>query len=232
MNQLLFVEDDLNFAHVLEAFLKGKGFAVKHVSNGNDAIKWLKNNTAELCILDVMMPGMSGFELATEIRKISGTTPFIFLTAKNNKADIISGFGKGADDYMIKPFDPDILFLKINALLKRTPPAQHLSSADQFTIGGIQFNATTRELHMHDKITGLSPKETQLLRLFCEAPDGVVLRNHALREIWDTDNYFASRSMDVYIVKLKKKLKMDSRIQIINLYNNGFRLFISDTLPE
>lgn len=232
MNKLLFVEDDLNFAHVLEAFLKDKGFAVKHVSNGADALKWLKTNRAELCILDVMMPGMSGFELATELKKSAVNTPFIFLTAKNTKADIVSGFGKGADDYMIKPFDPDILFLKINALLKRTPQDYSGDSVDQFTIGNIQFNALTRELYMHGTVTSLSPKETQLLRLFCESPDGVVLRSYALRKVWDSDSYFASRSMDVYIVKLKKKLKIDPQVQIINLFNNGFRLFVSEGLPE
>lgn len=232
MNQLLLVEDDQNFARVLEAFLKDRGYRVKHISNSHDAIIWLKANKADLCILDVMMPGLNGFELALQVKKISPETPFIFLTARNSKSDIINGFDKGADDYMIKPFDPDILFLKITALLKRGQSDFSSSSIIQFFIGAIEFDSLKRELKIQDKTTRLSPKETQLLRLFCEAPNGTISRNEALVKIWKSDNYFTSRSMDVYIVKLKKKLKIDENIQIINLFNDSFRLFVSNKLAN
>lgn len=229
MIDILLVEDDLHLAFVLQSFLEDKGMRVTHIKDGAEAEVTLQSHFFPVCILDIMLPQKDGFELASFIKQQHPESRILFLTAKNQKADILKGFETGADDYLVKPFDPDILFLKINALQTRFPlPSSPI--ATRFTIGKLSFDCITRELSGNGITQQLSPKESQLLELFCLSPEMTIQRSDALVKIWKDDTYFNSRSFDVFLVRLKKKLKADPQIQIINLFDKGFRLFTLNTL--
>ena len=171
-----------------------------------------------------MMPEMDGFTLAREIKTSDPLIPIIFLTAKTLKSDVIEGFRTGADDYITKPFDSEVLIYKIKAILKRRQNDEPVRTPTQFRIGKFSFDSVLRSLSSGNETYHLSPKESQLLFMLCTAQNGVLIRKDALEKIWEVDNYFTTRSMDVFIAKLRKYLKSDPSVEIINIHGNGFRL--------
>jgi DNA-binding response OmpR family regulator len=173
-----------------------------------------------------MMPNLDGFSLAEEIRNIDLDVPLFFLTAKNLKEDILNGYRLGADDYILKPFDSEILLHKIKAIIKRNTEASDKQNVTfEFKIGKFNFNSKLRELSLNGgEIHILSPKENALLKMFCENMNDLTAREDALKKIWGSDTYFNGRSMDVYVAKLRKFLKEDEQVEIVNIHGNGFRL--------
>jgi two-component system, OmpR family, response regulator len=227
-NKLLLVEDDQNFGSILKSYLELADYEVILKQDGKQGLVCFRNNSFDLCILDIMMPEMDGFTLAAEIKKINPGVPFIFLTAKTLKEDVIEGFRIGADDFLTKPFDSEVLLYKISAILKRNHSVEDEKDEDNtyVSIGSYQFNHRLRKLIKDKKSYTLSPKEAQLLNLLCKSRDGILTRSDALNKIWGSDNYFTSRSMDVFIARLRKYLKDDPGVEIINIHGNGFRLVI------
>jgi two-component system OmpR family response regulator len=222
-NRILLVEDDPNFGSILKSYLELNDFDVLLKTDGKQGLSAFRSFPCDICILDVMMPEMDGFTLAREIRKLNSDIPLIFLTAKTLKADVIEGFRTGADDYITKPFDSELLLYKIKAILKRTPKDEE-NPQTLFRVGKFNFNYPLRDLVSHDEAIHLSPKEAELLRMLCTAKGGVLLRKDALEKIWEADNYFTTRSMDVFVARLRKYFKSDPSIEIINIHGNGFRL--------
>ncbi len=227
--KILLVEDDRNFGDVLRSYLEMHQYDVTLATDGEAGLDTYKNGNFDLCILDVMMPKKDGFTLAREIKEDNSDVPIIFLTAKSLKEDVIDGFKIGADDYITKPFNSEELLYRVQAVLKRsTSVPQPESTQKEFIIGNYVFNYPLRILTFDpegvkekDK---LSPKEAHLLRLFCLHKNDVLPRSQALVEIWEEDNYFTARSMDVFVTKLRKYLKKDENLEIVNIHGNGFRL--------
>ncbi len=227
--KILIVEDDTNFGNILKEYLSLNDYAISLAKNGIEGFEKFKKDEFDLCILDVMMPYKDGFTLAKEIREINETVPLIFLTAKNLKEDVLKGFKVGADDYLTKPFDSEVLLAKIKAIMNRNN-AKTLPTSDdfEFTFGDFSFNSKLRFLiYKNEEPIKLSPKENQLLRLLVIHINDLLPREVALNKIWRDDNYFTSRSMDVYIAKLRKYLSTDDKVQILNIHGEGFRLVIS-----
>ena len=222
---VLLVEDEQNFGLVLKNYLELNNYVVTLAQTGKEGLTSFRKNQFDICLFDVMMPEMDGFTLANEVRKINKLIPILFLTAKNQKHDIIKGYELGADDYITKPFDTDVLLLKISAVLSRVSGLENKSK--QFELGIFNFNSITRELSSTNGIQKLSPKESSLLELLCQNMNSVVPRELALNKIWNDNNYFTTRSMDVFIAKIRKHLKSDKNIEIINVHGNGFRLLVS-----
>lgn len=226
MSRLLLVEDEKNFGMVMKEYLRMNGFAVELAENGEQGLDLFRQGKFDLCILDVMMPKKDGFSLSAEIRALDKKVPFIFLTARAHKEDMIRGYKNGADDYIVKPFDSEVLLLKIQAILNRREHAWN-SDDDQFELGEFFFNARLRLLKHRSGIeTKLSPKESALLHLLCRKKGDVLPRELALKEIWKEDSYFTARSMDVYMVKLRKYLSVDGNVEITNLHGNGYSLSV------
>ena len=227
--KILIVEDDTNFGNILKEYLSLNDYAISLAKNGIEGFEKFKKDEFDLCIIDVMMPYKDGFTLAKEIREINETVPLIFLTAKNLKEDVLKGFKVGADDYLTKPFDSEVLLAKIKAIMNRNN-AKTLPTSDdfEFTFGDFSFNSKLRFLiYKNEEPIKLSPKENQLLRLLVIHINDLLPREVALNKIWRDDNYFTSRSMDVYIAKLRKYLSADDKVQILNIHGEGFRLVIS-----
>ncbi|MCB0791962.1 MAG: response regulator transcription factor [Flavobacteriales bacterium] len=223
--RILLVEDDPNLGGLLAEYLKAKGYAVEHRVNGKEGLDAYHKGGFDLLMLDVMMPVKDGFTLAREIRRTDQRTPIIFLTAKSMKQDTINGFLAGADDYLTKPFSMEELLLRIGAVLKRTKGVVAEQEAPRsYTIGGFEFDVRKQVLRRDEEERRLTTKESELLRLLCQNKNGLMERHAALREIWGDDNYFNGRSMDVYIAKLRKYLKEDPNVEIINIHGQGFRL--------
>jgi DNA-binding response OmpR family regulator len=228
--KILIVEDDPNFGSILRDYLSLNSYKISLAKNGIEGFEKFKKDNFDLCILDVMMPYKDGFTLAKEIREKSSQVPIIFLTAKTLKEDVLKGFKVGGDDYLSKPFDSDVLLAKIKAILNRQKVVDTPNSEEfQFTISDFHFNSKLRLLSFkdHNNIK-LSPKENQLLRLLVLYLNDLMPREVALNKIWRDDNYFTSRSMDVYIAKLRKYLRSDSKIEIVNIHGEGFRLLVKD----
>jgi DNA-binding response OmpR family regulator len=228
MNQkikILLVEDDPNFGSIMKSYLELNDFEVILKADGKQGLTAFKSEPFDICILDVMMPEMDGFTLAKEIKKTNSDTPFIFLTAKSLKEDMLEGFKTGADDYITKPFDSEVLLFKLHAILKRNIQRNENDAVvNEMQVGKFFFNYNLRTL-THENITQqLSPKEASLLKLLCTSKDGILLRKEALEKIWGNDNYFNGRSMDVFIARLRKCLKEDPSIEIANIHGNGFRI--------
>ena len=224
----LLVEEDPNFGSILKEYLMINGYEVTLAKNGIEGFEKFKKEDYDLCLLDVMMPYKDGFTLAKEIREKNETIPLIFLTAKTMKEDVLKGFKIGADDYLSKPFDSEVLLAKIKSILsRRVAPAAVESDEMDFAIGDFNLNAKLRLLTYKDaEPVKLSPKENQLLRLLALHVNDLMPREKALNKIWRDDNYFTSRSMDVYIAKLRKYLKEDSKVEILNIHGEGFRLVV------
>lgn len=224
--KLLLVEDDINLGTILREYLAVKEFDVVHSFNGEEGFRAFKEGRFDICILDVMMPKMDGFSLARQIRKIDNIVPIVFLTAKNLAQDKIEGFKLGADDYITKPFNAEELLFRISAILKRVRPASNSGEGNKssFTLGKYAFDHNRRILSINGKEQKLTTKEAELLHLLCINVNNPLERNFALKTIWNDDNYFTARSMDVYIAKLRSYLKEDDTIQIVNLHGSGFKL--------
>lgn len=222
--QILLAEDDINFGMMLKFFLEMSGFQITLCEDGNLAVRSFEENDFDLCILDIMMPHLDGFSVAEKIIKSKRDIPFIFLTAKALKEDQIKGYKLGAADYLIKPFDPEILLLKIQVLLKNKDVKSKENTI--FQIGNFTFDYEKRLLILDEKIEKLSPKETELLKLLCERKDDVLSHEEALIKIWKNHDYFTKQSMNVFITKLRKHLKQDAdyEIEIENLHSKGFVL--------
>lgn len=224
--KILLAEDDENLGALLREYLVAKGLNTTLFVNGELALKGFKNETYDLCILDVMMPKMDGFSVAREIRKLNADVPFIFLTAKSLKDDIIEGFSVGADDYMTKPFSMEELLYRIKAILRRTNQNSAAETDKTYTIGDYEFDTQKQILKYGDREQKLTTKESDLLKLLCNNMNNVLERNFALKTIWQEDSYFNARSMDVYITKLRKYLKDDPTIQILNIHGKGYKLIV------
>ncbi|MES2678385.1 MAG: response regulator transcription factor [Bacteroidota bacterium] len=226
MYRILLVEDEKNFGSVLKEYLKMNAFEVTLCENGEEGIKTFTAGKFDLCIIDIMMPKKDGFTLSAEIKAIQKDIPIIFLTARSMREDMVKGYKLGADDYIIKPFDSELLLLKIKAILNR-----HYNQVNEnqflYQIGQFTFNAKLRSLKdKQGHEVKLSPKEAELLNLLCQSINDVLLREIALKKIWKEETYFTGRSMDVYIVKLRKYLSADPSIEINNLHGNGYSLMV------
>ena len=218
---VFFVEDDLSFGAVLKSYLEICNFSVTWLNDGKHAVGSFKEGSYDLCLLDVMLPHVDGFSIGRDIRSIDSHIPIIYLTAKSLKEDIIAGYRSGADDYIIKPFDADVLLYKIAVVLKRSEGAD--SSDNQIIqIGKYTFNPQLREIKLEGDKQLLSPKESALLKLLCDHKNELLPRETALKKIWGDDGYFTTRSMDVFITKLRKYLKDDNSIEIRNIHGSGF----------
>ncbi len=226
--KILLVEDDPNFGIVLKDYLILNDYDVTHAKNGMEGFEKFKKGDFDLCILDVMMPYKDGFTLAKEIRDKNEEVPIIFLTAKAMKEDVLKGYKVGADDYLNKPFDSEVLLMKIKAIMQRKGSDSLADSKQfEFTIGNFHLNSKLRFLTFKDQEPiKLSPKENELLRLLALHVNDLMPRELALTKIWRDDNYFTSRSMDVYIAKLRKYLKVDDSVEILNIHGEGFRLVV------
>ena len=220
---LLYVEDDETLAFVTKDNLENKGYTIHHFTNGKSALSSFKAETYDLCILDVMLPEMDGFELAKSIRSTNGEIPILFLTAKSLKEDKLEGLKLGADDYITKPFSIDELILKIEIFLKR----KHIykpQDESSISIGIFSFNPRNQTLQSDSNQYQLTQKESDILLLFVKNKNLVLKRSDILRSIWGEDDYFIGRSLDVFISRLRKYLKEDSRIKIENIHGVGFKL--------
>ena len=226
-NHIFLVEDDLSFGAVLKSYLEINEYKVTWVDDGKFAIDKFRNGNYQICILDVMLPNVDGFTIGTEIRKINKDIPMVFLTAKTLKEDILKGYNVGADDYITKPFDTEVLLCKIEAIIKRQS-TQPVNDEVIFTIGTYIFDSKLRHISREGVKQKLSPKEADLLKLLCQNKNELLPRETALRKIWGEDGYFTARSMDVFITKLRKYLAADSSIEIKNIHGSGFLLEVID----
>ena len=224
--KIFFCEDDENLGMLLREYLQAKGYVTDLFSDGEAGYKGFTKGKYDLCVLDVMMPKKDGFTLAQEIRALNPDIPVIFLTAKTMKEDIIQGYKLGADDYITKPFDSEVLLLKIKAILKRNEELNKESENKEYHLSSYHFNPKLRQLIHNDNTQTLSPKENELLKMLAEHLNDLLPREQALKKIWGSDTYFNGRSMDVYIAKLRKYLKDDDKIEIVNIHGNGFRLVV------
>jgi len=225
-NKILLVEDDPNFGTVLKDYLSLNDYKVTLAKDGLEGLIMFKNDDFDLCILDVMMPRKDGFSLAKDIRATNSEVPIIFLTARTMKEDVLKGYQSGGDDYLNKPFDSEVLLYKIKAILQRKETEQTIEEdVFEYKIGKFEFNSKLRHLSFDGgEIQKLSPKESKLLKLLTTHKNDLMPRELALTKIWRDDNYFTSRSMDVYIAKLRKYLKPDPNVEILNIHGEGFRL--------
>ncbi|MDR1729120.1 MAG: response regulator transcription factor [Prevotellaceae bacterium] len=225
--KILLCEDDENLGMLLREYLQAKGYAADLMPDGDSGYKAFLKNQYDICVLDVMMPKKDGFTLAQEIRQMNSEIPILFLTAKTLKEDILEGFKIGADDYMTKPFSMEELLLRIEAILRRVKGKKSKEGVI-YKMGKFTFDTQKQLLIMGDEVTKLTTKESELLALLCAHSNDILERNHALKTIWIDDNYFNARSMDVYITKLRKHLKADPSIEIINIHGKGYKIIIPE----
>ena len=226
--KILLVEDDNNFGSILRDYLTLHSYETTLAKNGIEGLEKFRKHNYDLCILDVMMPFKDGFSLASDIRAINDEVPLIFLTAKSLKEDVIKGFKIGADDYLIKPFDSEILLFKIKSIFKRKISLKKATDNKvDYIFSSFRYNSKFRELQFkNDKPVTLSPKEGKLLTLLLDNMNDLTTREEALVKIWNDDNYFTSRSMDVYVTKIRKYLSKDPKIKIDNIHGKGFKFSI------
>ena len=220
---ILLCEDDENLGMLLREYLQAKGYNAELCPDGEAGYKAFIKNKYDICVFDVMMPKKDGFTLAKEVRAINSDIPIMFLTAKNLKDDIFEGFKIGADDYITKPFSMEELTLRMEAILRRVHGKKN-REVTVYQIGKFNFDAKTQILSIGDKSTKLTTKESELLNLLCAHQNEILQRDFALKSIWIDDNYFNARSMDVYITKLRKHLKDDDSVEIINIHGKGYKL--------
>ena len=225
--KILLCEDDENLGMLLREYLQAKGFSADLFTDGDAGQKAFLRGKYDICVLDVMMPKKDGFALAAEIRAVNSEVPIIFLTAKSLKDDILEGFKIGADDYITKPFSMEELVMRIEAILRRVKGKKG-KEVTMYKIGKFTFDTQKQVLMIGDKVTKLTTKESELLALLCAHVNNMLERNYALKSIWIDDNYFNARSMDVYITKLRKHLKDDPAIEIINIHGKGYKLIAPD----
>lgn len=222
--KVLLAEDDENLGSLLKEYLIAKNYDTDWYPDGDRAYRSFIKNHYDLCVLDIMMPVKDGYTLAKEIRLTNTEIPIIFLTAKSQKEDVLEGFKAGCDDYISKPFSMEELIYRIEAILRRTSKHGKFNPQKEFQIGLYHFDTEKQMLTINTKSAKLTTKETELLKLLCLNKNSVLERNFALKTIWIDDNYFNARSMDVYIAKLRKYLKDDPTVEIINIHGKGFKL--------
>ena len=225
--RILLCEDDENLGMLLREYLQAKGFAADLYPDGDQGYKAFIKGKYDLCVLDVMMPEKDGFQVAQEIRNVNSEVPIIFLSARAMKEDIFSGFKIGADDYITKPFSMEELVFRIEAILRRVKGKRD-KDITMFQLGKFTFDTQKQTLRIGDQVTKLTTKESELLTLLCNHANEILERNYALKTIWIDDNYFNARSMDVYITKLRKHLREDPSIEIINIHGKGYKLIAPD----
>lgn len=226
--KILLVEDDPNLGTLLQEYLDAKGYQTKLAKDGKEGFDFFCKNEYDLALLDVMMPYKDGITLSKEIRVTNKQIPIIFLTAKSMKEDTLEGFNAGADDYITKPFSMEELLVRIQAVLRRSNKQISISNEqNNFEIGSYKFDSEKQLLEHNGSSVKLTTKESGLLRLLCIHKNDVLDRNFALKTIWHDDNYFNGRSMDVYIAKLRKYLKDDQKVEIINIHGKGFKLLVN-----
>ncbi len=225
--KILLAEDDVNLGSLLEQYLMAKQYKADLFADGEKAYNGFLKNEYDLCILDIMMPKKDGFSLATDIRAINATIPIIFLTAKSLKTDVLEGFKMGADDYITKPFNMEELLMRIEAVLRRTSNTASNVNQTVFQLGKFNFDSNKQQLESNGITTKLTTKESDLLKLLCSNANKILERNFALKTIWQDDNYFNARSMDVYITKLRKHLKDEPSLEILNVHGKGYKLIFT-----
>jgi len=223
--RIFLVEDDLSFGAVLKSYLEINDFEVDWVDDGQHALSQFKKASFDICILDVMLPHVDGFTVGTEIRKLNAGVPILFLTAKNLRDDVLKGYRIGADDYITKPFDTEVLIFKLKAILKRQSGTL-VKESDFYQIGGYLFDFKLRTIDRDNLKQKLSPKEAELLKMLCDNQNELLPRETALKKIWGDDGYFTARSMDVYLTKLRKLFAEDPSVEIRNIHGSGFMLEI------
>ncbi len=226
---VLLAEDDPNLGMVLKTYLEAKGFDVHLTVNGDEAYQVFSKGNFDICLFDIMMPLKDGYTLAKEVRENDKKIPILFTTAKSMQQDVLDGFESGADDYITKPFSMEELLVRMKAIIRRSRPellGEHVQ--DLFTIGKYNFEYTRQLLTFGDSSQKLTSKEADLLKLLCERKNDVLDRSYALTKIWNDDSYFNARSMDVYITKLRKYLKQDPEIELMNVHGVGFKLVVND----
>jgi two-component system, OmpR family, response regulator len=226
--KILLAEDDQNLGTILKSYLEAKGFPTVLCVNGKEAWEAFNHQAFNFCIVDVMMPLKDGFSLTQDIRRVNREIPILFLTAKSMQQDILKGFSVGADDYLTKPFSMDELLARIQAILRRIELSSTGVSrnSDVFEIGKLKLNFPRQILETPDGEVKLTSKEAFLLKMLCERPNAVLERTEALKAIWQDDSYFNARSMDVYITKIRKYLKADPDVNIVNVHGVGFKLVV------
>ena len=226
--KVLLAEDDRNLGNILKNYLDAKGYSTSLCINGQEAIDIFDKNNFDFCILDIMMPVKDGFEVAKEIRVRNKKIPILFLTAKSMQEDKLKGFEVGADDYITKPFSMEELLMRMQAILRRTEDsAKNMTDDNIFRIGQYTFDFNRQILSIHNSEQKLTSKEAGLLQLLCINANDVLDRSIALNKVWNDDSYFNARSMDVYIVKLRKYLKEDPTVELINVHGIGFKLVMN-----
>jgi two-component system, OmpR family, response regulator len=232
--KILLVEDDINLGDVLRDYLELQEYEVTRAMDGVEGLEAFKQNSFDLLILDVMLPRKDGFTLAAEIREINKQIPVIFLTARGQMEDRVTGFKTGCDDYISKPFVSEELELRIGAILRRCRqneanglPEDNFSQGI-YTLGKYTFDSSNHELRIDDKRISLTTKEVELLRVLYSHKNQLITREKTLKTVWGSDNYFIGRSMDVFITKLRKYLKDDPDISIVNVHGTGFRLEVKE----
>jgi DNA-binding response OmpR family regulator len=229
MQKILLAEDDPNLGEILKDYLELKGkFDVILCKDGEEALRAFTKEKIDLCIFDVMMPKKDGFSLGREVRALNTEVPIIFATAKGMMEDKSEAFGLGGDDYITKPFRVEELLLRIQALLKRVSKDKPETQEDtaEFSIGKYQFDYKSQLIKIGEEQQKLSTKEAELLRLLCINMNDVLTRETALLKIWRDDNYFNGRSMDVFLSKLRKYLKADPNVEIVNVHGKGYKLLV------
>jgi two-component system OmpR family response regulator len=224
--KILLAEDDNNLGFLLRNYLIAKKYDAELSVNGKEALDSFQKERFNICIIDIMMPEMDGLTLAREIRRINPKMPIIFLTARNQKEDVIEGFITGADDYITKPFSMEELLYRIEAILRRVDDQEIPDKEAHYSIGEYSFDTLKQLLTLKDHTIKLTTKESELLELLCRHKNQILERNYALKAIWIDDNYFNARSMDVYITKLRKYLKKDPSVKILNVHGKGYKLLI------
>ncbi len=224
---ILFVEDDQNLGWLLKENLDNRGFNTVWCKDGDEGMRMFQKQKFNLCILDVMMPVKDGFSLSKEIRSVNAEIPIIFLTARGRDEDKIKGFENGGDDYVTKPFSTQELYMRINAILKRTQPKQ-ATNTKMMNVGKYTFDHNKMTLQIGDDVKKLSSKEAELLNILASNKNELVQRSTILERVWGNDDYFAAKSMDVYISKIRKLLREDPEIEILNAYGIGFKLIINE----
>ena len=223
--KILLCEDDENLGMLLREYLQAKGYSTVLCPDGEQGFKEFTKNKYDIAVLDVMMPKKDGFTLAQDIRQANADLPIIFLTAKTLKEDILEGFKIGADDYITKPFSMEELVFRVEAILRRVR-GKKTKESTLYHIGKFVFDTQKQLLTIGDQQTKLTTKENELLALLCSHANEILQRDFALKTIWIDDNYFNARSMDVYITKLRKHLKDDDQIEIINIHGKGYKLIV------
>lgn len=222
--RVLLAEDDRNLGNILKSYLEAKGFETTLCISGEEAFNAYKKENFDFCIVDVMMPVKDGFTLAKEIRSMDKKIPILFLTAKSLPEDKLKGFEVGGDDYLTKPFSMEELLARMKAITRRTDQSEKGENDKFFTIGLYHFDFNRQILSFKGKEHKLTSKEADLLHLLCENKNDVLDRSYALNKIWFDDSYFNARSMDVYIAKLRKYLKNDPDVELLNVHGVGFKL--------